>query len=158
MNWLASIFVGLCAAVLTAIVTFTAADSWAKWLHISTREGAAGYWVFMIGLLAAIVALVLGIVISRGWLLTSPNFFSALGATAGLTTAAVLVLTGIIWIATDHAPMIDGRPIEIEAELRFPPGTRLESVRSANGYATILRVTENETSGLGYFDFNTAQE
>ena len=158
MNWVPSIFVGLCAAPLTAFIVATGADSWARWLRIGSQEGASGYWVAFIALLAAIVALILGIGIARGWLLSSPNFWSALGTTVGIAIIATLLATGVIWLATDHAPQIDGRPIEIEAELRFPPGTPLESVQAANGYVTIFRVAANDTSGMGYFDFKTARD
>lgn len=158
MNWTPSIFVGLLSAPLTFFIVATGADSWAKWLHISSREGAAGYWVVMIALLAAIVSLIVGVCISRGWLLSTPNFWSALGATVGIALAGTLLVTGLIWVATDHPPKIDGRPIEIDAELRFPPGTSLGSVKRANGYATIFRVAANESSGMGYFDFETAHD
>jgi len=91
-------------------------------------------------------------------LLTSPNFWSALGATLGLAAGATLVITGLIWLVTDHAPRIDGRPIEIQAELRFPPGTKLDAVRTTNGYATIARNGQGDTRGFGRFDFQAAQE
>lgn len=158
MNWLPSIFVGVCAAPLTAFIVATGADSWARWLRIGSHEGASGYWVVMIALLAAIVGLILGICIARGWLLSTPDFWSALGSTAGIAIVATLLATGILWLATDHAPKIDGRPVEIQAELRFPPGTSLESVKAANGYVSIFRVDANETSGIGYFDFSTAHD
>lgn len=158
MNWLLSIFVGLCAAILTTIISGTAADSWSKWLHVSTREGAAGYWVVMMALLGGVIALVLGISIARGWLLSAPNFWSALGTTLGITTAVTLIITGILWLATDHAPRIEGRPIEIQAELRFPSGTTLEAARRAQGYATIALDLAGDTSGIGYFDLETAKE
>src|SRR3954470_14472429 len=74
MNWLASIFVGLCAAVLTAFIVATGADSWARWLRIGSHEGASAYWVVMVALLAAIAGLIVGICIARGWLLSTPGF------------------------------------------------------------------------------------
>jgi hypothetical protein len=38
MKWFASIFVGLCAASLAAIIIGTAADLWANWLRLSSRH------------------------------------------------------------------------------------------------------------------------
>src|SRR6185503_4732860 len=158
MNWLISILVGLCAAILTTIFAGVAADSWSRWLHVSTREGAAGYWVVMMALLGGVISLILGISIARGWLLSTPSFWSALATTIGLTAATTLVITGILWLAADHAPTSDGRPFEVQAELRFPSGVTLEAARNEKGYATIARDTEGDTSGVGYFDFRTAQE
>jgi hypothetical protein len=158
MNWLASILVGFCAAILTAIITGTAADGWAKWLHVSTREGAAGYWVVMMALLGAVIALVFGISVARGWLLSSPNFLAALGTTLGVVVVVTFLITAIIWVMTDHAPRVDGNPIEIQAELRFPPGTDVEAARQANAYATIARDAEGDTSGYAHIDFKSAAD
>jgi hypothetical protein len=134
-----------------------AGDSWAHWLRISSHEGGAAYWVAMIALLAALAALILGISISRGWLLSTPNFLSALATTVGLMAAMTLIATGFIWLASDLPPKVDGRPVEVEAELRLPPGMTLESVQNANGYATITRISAGDSIGIGNFDFKAAQ-
>jgi hypothetical protein len=110
MKWLVSILVGLCAAPLAAIIVGTAADFWAGWLRMPSRDGAPGYWVVMMALLAAVVAAILGISLARGWLLATPNFWSALGTTLGFTLAATLVITGFVWLAADLPPRIDGAP------------------------------------------------
>lgn len=158
MKWLASILVGICAAPLAAIVVGTAADSWASWLRLSSREGAAGYWVVMMALLAALVALIVGISVARGWLLATPTFWSALGTTLGLTAAVTLVITGLIWLAADLPPKIDGRRLQLEAEIRFPAGTTVESLKAAIPYLSIMRVDSRDSRGSGNLDFNAARE
>jgi hypothetical protein len=110
MKWLVSIFVGLCAAPLAAIIVGTAADFWAAWLRMPSRDGAPGYWVVMMALLAAVVAATLGISIARGWLLATPNFWNALGATLGFTVAVTFAITGLVWLAADLPPKVDGAP------------------------------------------------
>jgi len=158
LSWIASILVGLCAAPLAAVIVGTAADSWAKWLHISSHEGGSAYFVVFVALLAVIVALIAGIAIARGWLLSTPHFLSALGTTVGAIGATALLITGIIWLAADLPPTIDGRPIEILAEVRFPPGSAIESAQNAQGYVTIVRVAAGESSGIGYFDVKAVRE
>ncbi len=158
MKWLASIFVGLCAAPLAAIIVGTAADSWATWLRVSSREGAAGYWVVMMALLAAVVALIAGIAIARGWLLAAPDFWSALGATVGSVGAITLVITGLVWLSADHPPRIDGRRLQIEAEVRFPAGTTVDSLKAATPYLSIVRVDSRDSRGSGNFGFEAARE
>ena len=157
MKWLASIFVGICAAPLAAIIVGTAADSWAGWLRVSSREGAAGYWVVMMGLLAAILALILGISIARGWLLAAPNFWSALGATLGLTAAVTLIITGLVWLAADLPPRIDGRRLQLMAELRLPAGTTVEALQAGTPYLSIMRVDTRDSRGSGNLEFNAAR-
>lgn len=158
MNWLPSIFVGIIAIPLCAIITGTAADSWAKWLSVSSRDGAAGYWVVLMALLAGFVGLILGISISRGWLLTSPNFWSALGTTLGIVTGVTLVITGFLYLITDHSPRIGGRPVEIHAELRIPAGTSLETVKGWFGMSIIERASDGDQSSTDYVKFEKAQE
>jgi hypothetical protein len=158
MKWLASIFVGICAAPLAAIIVGTAADSWAGWLRMSSREGAAGYWVVMIALLAALVAFVAGICIARGWLLATPGFWSALGATLSLTAAVTLVITSMVWVSADLPPEIDGRRLELEAEVRFPAGTSLDSLKAATPYLSIMRVDSRDYSGSGNLQFDSARD
>src|SRR6187549_1328757 len=77
LNWIASILVGVCAAPLAALIVGTAADFWEKWLRVSTQEGAPGYWVVMFSSIAALGALIAGVAIARGWLLSAPHFLSA---------------------------------------------------------------------------------
>jgi hypothetical protein len=158
MKWLASILVGICAAPFAAIIVGTAADSWARWLRMSSREGAAGYWVVMMALLAAIVALIIGIAIARGWLLAMPKFWSALATTVGLTAALTLVITGLVRLSADLPPRIDGRGLELVAEVRFPAGTTVESLKAVTPYLTILRVDSSDSRGSGTLDFTSARE
>lgn len=158
MNWLPSIFTGILAIPLCAIITGTAADFWARWLNVSSRDGAAGYWVVLMALLAGFVGLIVGISVSRGWLLTSPNFWSALGTTLGLVTGATLVITGFLHLITDHDPKIGGRPIEIHAELRFPAGTSLASVQALSGTSQIERASDGDASSSDNIHFKKALE
>jgi hypothetical protein len=156
MKWFPSILVGIVAAPLAAIIVGTAADSWAGWLRVSSREGAAGYWVVMMALLAALIALIVGISIARGWLLATPNFWSALGTTLGITTAIALAITGLVWLAADHPPRIDGRRLELAAEVRFPAGTTVDSLREKPPYLSIIRVDSRDSRGSGNLDFDAA--
>jgi len=156
MKWLASILVGLCAAPLAAIVVGTAADSWATWLRVSTREGGAAYWMVAMALLAAVIALVCGICIARGWLLSTPNFWAALGTTLGWVVAATLVITGLIWLGADLPPRVDGRRLQLAVEARFPAGTSLDALKAAPPYAAIMRVDASDSRGSGYLVFESA--
>jgi hypothetical protein len=158
MKWPAAILVGLCAAPLAAIIVGTAADSWAGWLRVSSREGAAAYWMVMMALLGAVLALTVGICIARGWLLAAPNFWSALGTTVGATAVVTLVITGFVWLAADLPPKIDGRRLQLVAEVRLPAGASLQSLRAQTPDVAILRVATRDARGSGSLDFDAARE
>lgn len=158
MKWFASLLVGLCAAPLAAIVVGTAADAWSNWLRMPSRDGAAGYWVVMMALLAAVVAAVLGFAIARGWLLATPNFWTALGATVGVTAAATLLITGFVWLAADLPPKIDGRRLQLMAEVRFPARTTLDSLQAAPPFLAIMRVASQDSRGSAGLDIQAARE
>ncbi len=68
MNWLAALGVGVCSAPLTGLIIGTVAGLSADWLRMSTREGAAGFFIAGMALLGAFVGFVLGIGVARAGL------------------------------------------------------------------------------------------
>jgi hypothetical protein len=112
----------------------------------------------MMALLAAIVAIVLGISIARGWLLSTPNFWSALGTTVGLVAVVALLTTAVIRLGADLPPRVDGRRLQLVAELRFPSGTTLESLQAATPYVTVMRVAARDSRGSGNLDFASGRD
>ena len=131
LNWIASILVGVCAAPLAALIVGTAADFWEKWLRVSTQEGAPGYWVVMFSSIAALGALIAGVAIARGWLLSAPHFLSALGTTVALTLAATLAATGLVWITSDVPTAgADGERRYRTQEVLPPPPPKQEEAQA----------------------------
>jgi hypothetical protein len=101
---------------------------------------------------------VLGISIARGWLFAKPNFWSALGTTIGLISVTALLITGVIRLGADLPPRIDGRRLTLVAEVRFPSGTSLESLKAAPPYVAVMRVASRDSRGSGNLDFAAARE
>jgi hypothetical protein len=124
MSWLASLF----DAILTGIAGLAAAVAVAAWCvqlyHISSREGASGFFVVGIGLLGGFVGFILGLGISRVVAARpNPGFWKAFG----LSLVAVLVLggiyAGVARLLADVAPTLNGHELNLLVEVRLPPGS-----------------------------------
>jgi hypothetical protein len=50
MHWFLSIFIGILTAVVGAIGAGFVANAAVDWYHITSREGASGYFVVFMGL------------------------------------------------------------------------------------------------------------
>lgn len=123
MSWLVSILIGVLTAAFGAVVGGLVADQAVKWLRVSTFEGAAGYAVVLWALLALILGLVTGIVLSR-WL-GVPDFAgaaTALGCSVLILGGGIAAAAGLAWLFAEHEPTIAGHKLTLAIEVRFPPG------------------------------------
>lgn len=80
MNWPLSLLVSLISGVAGLLTAGVVAGACANWYHITTREGAAGYFIVGIALLGGIVCSILGLIIARGW---GPGFGKAVAFSVG---------------------------------------------------------------------------
>lgn len=122
MSWLASFFVAFVTAVAAAISSGFAADLSVSWYRITSREGASGYFVVGMGLLGFLGGAVVGLVVSRivaGG--PSPGLAKALGLSLGAVLAVVGSIAGVARALADVPPEVDGEPLWLVVEVRFPP-------------------------------------
>jgi hypothetical protein len=159
MNWLAALGVGLCSAPLTGVICGTAALLCADWTRIPQREGAAGFFVVGMALLGAFLGLVLGIGFARGWFVASPGFLKAFGLTLATCTAGSALITGLVWLAADLKPKIDGRELELAFELRYPVDAPPDSAEAlARSHVTFVRLSDGDSRGRGELSSDAARE
>ncbi len=124
MGWLASIFSSVITAVAAAFVAGTVAYWCVDWYSITSREGAAGYFVAAIGLLGGFIGFIGGLVIARVVAARpAPGFLKA----CGLSLVAVIVVGGIsaavARFMADVPPTINGHELNLLVEVRLPPGS-----------------------------------
>ena len=139
MSWILSIVIGLITAVLGWFGAGYVATLWVRWYRISSFEGASGYYVGFIALLGAVVGLIVGIVAAR-WVSASEGagFGRGLLVAAGAMGGLLLVVTAVSWLPADIRPKHQGRPLEIVAEIRCPPGFAWpETSDNHQGYAGV---------------------
>jgi hypothetical protein len=123
MTWLVAIFLGLLIGVLTAAYAGFIANLAVDWLHISSREGGASYFVVAIVVLGFLVGTVAGVTICR--LLGGPGGEGALrglGYSVLIIGAIVSAVGAWAWMQRDDEPLVAGGPLDLLLELRLPLG------------------------------------
>jgi high-affinity Fe2+/Pb2+ permease len=66
-------------------------------MRMSTREGAAAYFMAAMAVLGAFAGFLLGIGIARGWFGVGGGFGKSLVFTVGSVLALSLLVTGVVW-------------------------------------------------------------
>jgi hypothetical protein len=142
MGWPLSVLLGALNALAAGFATGLAASLWADWYHVTSFEGASGYFVVALALLGMVGGFVIGLVWARAVAATpAPGFLRALGF-ALLTTAGILALiTGLAWLNADFPPQIDGKELVVDVEVRFPASLPVPTPSEAAGYGWHITLT-----------------
>ena len=118
----------LLVAILTAAFGLLAGGfggEWATRAHgMSDFEGGRGMFIaFVLAPLGALVGLIVGVVVSRRIGGAGPAAFGrAQGLALAITATLAFVASALaVWVAPE-TPMIDGKPLALELEVRMPPG------------------------------------
>lgn len=125
-SWPASFAVALLAAVAGAFAAGGVAVLAVDWYGISSFEGGSGYFVVAVALLGVVVGFVVGLVVAR---------LVAAGARPGFVRAQLLALATVGGLAlaaggtarafADVPPTLDGEPLLLAVEVRWPAGQPL---------------------------------
>ena len=81
---------------------------------------------FALAPLGFIVGLIIGLIVallSRGTGFS--GFAKAQGIAFGVTTSLAAIVSGILYLAADHPPTLDGKSLALEFELKTPPTLKL---------------------------------
>ena len=145
MNWLSSIVIALLTGALGLVCAAIVASAGARWYHVSTFEGAAGYFVAAIALLGGVAGLILGTaaarIVAAG---AAPAFLKGLGLSCGLTLAIAGLAAAVAWRLADIAPRLDGQLLDLEVELRLPAGeTRSPAAMVGNAHLSLGSVVHH---------------
>jgi hypothetical protein len=134
MNWLTSLSVGVISGVTGLFLAGLIANACVSWHHISSREGASGYYVLFLAIGGGIAGLIIGFLAAR---LVAAQFGPGFGKELGGALGLVLLIAGVsAWLArgfADVAPEIDGRDLNLEVEFRFPSAIPAETPPTAQG-------------------------
>lgn len=121
MGWLASIAVGIITAIVATFASGFVASLAVDWYRISSFEGGAGFFVVFMALVGLLAGFVIGLVVSRVTAArANPGFVKALGVSCGVVAAILGVIAGTARLLADVPPEIDGEPLFLQIELRWP--------------------------------------
>lgn len=146
MGWLLSIGIALLTGLVSLFGSAFAAEWCTRWFEVSSREGGRGYAVIFLALFGGIVGCILGLVVAR---LVAGSSQPSGGRALGFSLLAVVgllgLVTGLSYLATEHAPEIDGLPLDLGVEVRFPEGAPKPEIAELRKWQVQL-FTENYSS------------
>ncbi|HEU5219119.1 MAG TPA: hypothetical protein VFU23_10700, partial [Gemmatimonadales bacterium] len=125
MSWPASILSAILTAALGMFASGFVAMLAVDWYHISSREGASGYFAVAIGLLGFIAGLLIGLIVARTGAVAHPGFFRGTGISFAVVAGLAAVSGGLARALADVPPTLDHEQLLLEVEVRWPPGRTL---------------------------------
>jgi hypothetical protein len=138
MNWIHSIIASLLSGVTGLFLAALISDACVSWFHISSREGASGYFVLFNALGGGIAGLIIGFITAR---LIVANYGAGFGKELGGALGVVLAIAGIVTLTcrlvADVPPKIDSQELNLEVEFRFPATTNTAQPPTAEGKWTV---------------------
>src|SRR4029453_10409451 len=117
------IVLAVLTAVAGAVLSVVASLYLTELYHVSDFEGGRGMLIFFalapLGLIVSFfIGLVVGLV-SRG--MGFRAFAKAQGIALGITIGLTAVVSGILYLAADHPPKLDGKLLALELKVKIPP-------------------------------------
>ena len=134
MSWLSSIGAAVVSGIAGLFLAGFIANACVSWYHISGREGASGYFVMFAGIAGGIAGIIIGFIAAR---IAVAQFGAGFGKELGCALGVVLAIAGIsallCRVFADVSPLIDGRPLNLEVEFRFPNTAHGKQPPTADG-------------------------
>ena len=121
------IAIAFLTAIAGGILSVVASLYLTELYHVSNFEGGRGMLIFFaLAPLGLLVGFIIGLVValrSRGT--GFGGFAKAQGIALGIAIGLAAVVSGILYLAADHPPKLDGKPLALEFELKIPPALKL---------------------------------
>jgi MFS family permease len=121
------IAVAFLTAIAGGILSVVASLYLTELYHVSNFEGGRGMLIFFaLAPLGLVVGFIVGLIValrSRGS--GFGGFAKAQGIALGIAIGLAAVVSGILYLAADHPPKLDGKPLALEFELKIPPALKL---------------------------------
>ena len=142
--------IALLVAFISAIIAVVAVVPIAEWgmedHHVSTMEGGRGYAMLFCWMpLALAVAFLTGFVVS---LMTAGRGFAGYLKRQGIALGVLTLLFGLAaalsYATAEHPPLIDGKALALEIEVRVPAKGRTIAELRAQGFDVALAVSASD--------------
>jgi hypothetical protein len=129
-----------------AILSMVASVYLTELYHVSDFEGGRGMLIFFaLAPLGFIVGLIIGLIVAllnRGT--GFGGFAKAQGIALGITISLAAIVSGILYLAADHPPTLDGKSLALEFELKIPPALNLPSQPSMQNLHASLYANDRD--------------
>jgi MFS family permease len=127
MRALRAIVISFLTAIAGAVLSVVASQYLTELYHVSDFEGERGMLIlFALAPLGLIVGFIIGLVVSlRSRETGFSGFAKAQGIALGIAIGLAAVVSGVLYLAADHPPKLDGKPLALEFELKIPPTLKL---------------------------------
>lgn len=154
MKALRVIAIALFTAIVGTVISIVASVYLTELYHVSNFEGGRGMLIFFaLAPLGFIVGLIVGLVVA---LLSHRTGFSgfamAQGIALGITISLAVLVSGVLYLAADHPPTLDGKSLALEFELKIPPTLKLPAQPSVQTLHASLYANDrdNRYASLDY--------
>jgi len=109
---------------------------------------------FALAPLGLIIGFIIGLVValhSRG--AGFGGFAKAQGIALGIAIGLAAIVSGVLYLAADHPPKLDGKPLALEFELKIPPALKLPAQPNVQTlYASLY--ANNRDNRYALLDYN----
>jgi len=121
------IAIAFLTAVAGGILSVVASLYLTELYHVSNFEGGRGMLIFFaLAPLGLLVGFIIGLIValrSRGT--GFGGFAKAQGIALGIAIGLAAIVSGVLYLAADHPPKLNGKPLALEFELKIPPALKL---------------------------------
>ena len=127
MRALRVIAIAFLTAVAGGILSVVASLYLTELYHVSNFEGGRGMLIFFaLAPLGLIVGFIVGLVVAlRSGGTGFGGFAKAQGIALAIALGLAAIVSGILYLAADHPPKLDGKRLALEFELKVPPALNL---------------------------------
>jgi MFS family permease len=127
MRALRVISIAFVTAIAGAALSLAASLYLTELYHVSNFEGGRGMLIFFaLAPLGLMVGFIIGLVValrSRGT--GFGGFAKAQVIALGIVIGLAAIVSGVLFLAADHPPKLDGKSLALEFELKIPPALKL---------------------------------
>lgn len=138
--------IALLTAIAGAILSVVASLYLTQLYHVSNFEGGRGMLIFFaLAPLGFVIGLIIGLfvaLLSRG--IGLAGFAKTQGIALGITIALAAIVSGVLYLAADHPPTLEGKSLALEFELRIPPTLKLPNQPDAQNLHASLYANDSD--------------